>query len=313
MIVMPEVSIIIPAYRATAYIAEALDSVFAQTFRDFEVVVVNDGCPDTDALERVLEPYRSCIVYVKIETNIGLAGARNAGIRAAISPCLALLDADDVWEPDYLEIQLGMLKADPTIDIVYSDARMFGNPDVEGRRCMELNPSRGEVTFESLMSLQCNVLVSVTGKREIFFKAGLFEEGRRRVEDFDLWLRVVKAGGRIVYHRGVLVRLRRRSDSLSAGEEPMLVARIEVADKARRTLHLTEAECTAADRQIRLCQARLNVVRGKQALDAGRMEDAARHFQDAYAHFRTRKLAVIAFMTRIAPRLLSWVNQRRAV
>lgn len=310
---MPEVSIIIPAYRATAYIAEALDSVFAQTFRDFEVLVVNDGCPDTDALEGVLEAYRPRIVYVKLEKNAGLAAARNAGILAATSPYLALLDADDLWEPDYLQTQLGMLKADPTADVVYSDARLFGNPEVEGRTFMGLNPSQGEVTFESLMSLRCSILVSVTGKREIFLKAGLFEEGRRRVEDFDLWLRVVKAGGKIVYHRGVLVRLRKRSDSLSASEEPMLVADIEVAEKARRTLALTGEERAVTDRQIRLWQARLDFVRGKQALNAGRMEDAARHFQDAYAYYRTPRLAVVASMARIAPRLLAWVSERRAI
>ena len=313
MSAMPEVSVIIPAYRATAYIAEALDSVFAQTFHEFETVVVNDGCPDTEALERALAPYLSRIVYVKLAKNIGLAAARNAGIRAAASPYLALLDADDVWEPNYLETQLEILKADPTLDVVYCNARFFGSPDVEGLTIMDVNPSEGEVTFASLMSLQCRVFVSVTGKREIFLRAGLFEEGRRRVEDFDLWLRIAKAGGRIGYHRGVLARSRRHSDSLSASEEAMLLADIDVAEKCIRTLDLTPEERAVTDRQIRRWQARLDVVRGRQALAAGRMKDAARHYRDAYTYLRTPKMAAIASMARIAPRLLAWMDKRRAI
>src|SRR5208283_4207726 len=100
---MPQVSVIMPAYRVSAYIKDAVDSVLAQTFQDFELIVVNDGCPDTEALERVLGPYRSRIVYLKLEKNVGLASARNAGIQASHSPYIALLDADDIYEPNYLE------------------------------------------------------------------------------------------------------------------------------------------------------------------------------------------------------------------
>src|SRR5262249_53899875 len=90
----PAVSVIIPAYRVTQYIVGALDSVLAQTFTDYETIVINDGCPETAALERVLEPYRDRIIYFKQE-NRGPAAARNTGIRAARAPLIALLDADD--------------------------------------------------------------------------------------------------------------------------------------------------------------------------------------------------------------------------
>ena len=87
-----------PAYRVTEYIGAALDSVRAQTFTDYEIIVVNDGCPDTAALEQVLGPYLDRIVYLKQE-NRGLAGARNTAIHASRGRYLALLDADDLWEP----------------------------------------------------------------------------------------------------------------------------------------------------------------------------------------------------------------------
>jgi len=97
----PRVSVIIPCYNTAQFVAETLDSVFSQTYSDYEVVVVNDGSPDTPDLERVLGPYLSRIVYVKSD-NCGLAGARNNGIRASKGELIALLDSDDAWEPRYL-------------------------------------------------------------------------------------------------------------------------------------------------------------------------------------------------------------------
>jgi glycosyltransferase involved in cell wall biosynthesis len=292
-------------------VKDAIESVLSQTYQDFEIIVVNDACPDTEALERVLEPYRSRILYLKLENNLGLACARNAAILASNSPYIGLLDADDLWEPDYLEVQIGILEAQPEIDILYCDALIFGDTPEAGRTNMELNPSDGEVTFLSLVTLKCNVGVYVTGRRETFLKAGLFEPGRRRIEDFDLWLRVVKTGGRIAYHRRVLVRSRRRRDSLSANEEAMLLGDIEVCDKARRTLQLTEEELVAIDRQIARWGGQLEFVRGKQALEAGRIEDAKLHFGRAGAHFNTPKLILLSAMARVAPRLLLWAQMRR--
>src|SRR6185436_15700253 len=101
---MPAVSIVIPAYNCAAYLDHTLRSIWAQTFRDYEVIVVNDGSPDTEALEAVLRPYRDRVVYLRQE-NRGASAARNTGIRASQAPLVAFLDADDAWEPEYLELQ----------------------------------------------------------------------------------------------------------------------------------------------------------------------------------------------------------------
>jgi glycosyltransferase involved in cell wall biosynthesis len=101
----PLVSVIIPAYDVAEFIGEALDSVFAQTFTDYEVIVINDGSPDTAKLERALAPYLSRIVYLKQE-NRGVSAARNTGINAARGSLIAFLDGDDVWLPNYLEVQV---------------------------------------------------------------------------------------------------------------------------------------------------------------------------------------------------------------
>src|SRR6266702_399564 len=105
----PAVSVIIPAYNVARYIGETLESVLAQTFTDYEVIVVNDGSPDTEEFERAIEPYLSRIRYLKQE-NRGASVARNTGLQAAGGEFIAFLDADDLWLPNYLEAQMKFIR-----------------------------------------------------------------------------------------------------------------------------------------------------------------------------------------------------------
>lgn len=116
---MPQVSVIIPALNAAETIARALDSVFAQTCRDFEIIVVNDG--STDDTLRVLAGYGDRLKIIS-QTNRGISAARNAGVRASSGKYLAFLDADDVWLTDKLEKTLAVLDAEPECAIVVSNA-----------------------------------------------------------------------------------------------------------------------------------------------------------------------------------------------
>src|ERR1700730_233454 len=154
---MPRVSVIIPAYNTAHYIEATLESVLAQTFPDYEVIVVNDGSPDTPALERVILKYESRIRYIKQE-NRGLAGARNTGIRLARGELLAFLDSDDIWVPDYLASQLKLFEETPSLDVVYSDALHFGDPALAGKTYMQTCPSNGPVTLENLINEDCQVI-----------------------------------------------------------------------------------------------------------------------------------------------------------
>src|SRR5690348_1352034 len=163
--VSPAVSVVIPAYRAAGYIAETVESVLAQTFRDYELIVVNDGCPETARLEAVLEPYRSRINYI-VQSNQGPGGAKNTGIRAARAPLVATLDADDIWMPDYLQVQVAALQAGSAVDVMYPDAILFGDSPLAGRRFSEQCPSSGEVTFEALLTQKCNVFTSVLARKD---------------------------------------------------------------------------------------------------------------------------------------------------
>ncbi len=299
----PTVSIIMPAYNVAQYIGEALDSVLAQTFTDYEIIVVNDGSPDTEKLEQVLQPYRDRVVYVKHE-NRGLSGARNTAICTARGSLVALLDPDDVWEPHYLAVQVSMMENDPTIDVLYPNAQLFGDAVDAGREYMEVCPSNGEVTFETLVTLKCNVFISVTARREALVRAGMFDESLRSVEDFDLWLRIIKQGGRIAYHRQVLARYRRRPESLSANPVWMLNHCLRVFEKAERTLNLTPSERQTLNRQQIHFRALLRLFDGKKAFLDGDAVTAVKALGEANAYFKSRKIALTMSLLRRAPRLL---------
>jgi glycosyltransferase involved in cell wall biosynthesis len=296
----PLVSVIMPAYNVAGYIGAALDSVFAQTFEDFEVVVVNDGSPDTDELERVLAPYRERIVYLKQE-NGGVSAARNAGIRAARAPFVAHLDPDDLWEPDYLASQLEAFERDPSIDVLYPDALIFGDSPEAGMRFMEWCPSESEVTVESLFAERCHVMCSVTARRDVLLRAGLFDEALRCSEDFDLWLRVLKSGGRIAYNRRLLARYRRRASSHTSDAEWLATSLLRVLDKAEAGLELNGAERAALAGMRRRVRAGLDLYEGKRAFFRGEDATARARLGAANEHFKSRKLALTVFLLRLAP------------
>jgi glycosyltransferase involved in cell wall biosynthesis len=299
----PLVSVIIPAYDVSEFIGEALDSVLAQTFTDYEIIVINDGSPDTEALERALKPYMSRIVYLKQE-NRGVSAARNTGIEAARGSLIAFLDGDDTWLPNYLEVQVARIQADPTIDVLYPNVIMFGDPSDAGEEFMTICPSNGEVTFERLLLQECNVSNCSIARRETIVRAGLFDESLRSVEDFDLWLRVIKQGSRIAYHRDVLARYRRRTGSLTA--DPIWLSKhiLRVLEKVRETMRLTPSELETVDLQQQRFHALLRLHEGKRAFFSGDTAGAIHGLTEANRFFRNRKTAFTLMMLRIAPGLL---------
>jgi len=299
----PLVSVIIPAYDVAEFIGEALDSAFAQTFTDYEVIVINDGSPDTAKLERRLAPYLSRIIYLKQE-NRGVSAARNTGIAAARGSLIAFLDGDDVWLPNYLEVQVKRIQADGTIDVLYPNVLMFGGASEVGDEFMTICPSNGEVTFERLLLQECNVSNCSIARKDTLVRAGMFDESLRSVEDFDLWLRVIKAGGRIAYHRDVLARYRRRPGSLTA--DPIWLSEhiLEVLRKVKQREDLTPSERATVANQYEHFHALLRLHEGKRAFFSGDTEAAITGLTEANRFFRNRKTAFTLMMLRVAPRLL---------
>lgn len=305
--VAPRVSVIIPAFRAARYIAEALDSVFAQTFSGFEVLVVNDASPDTEELESILRRYDGRIRYLKREANGGPGAARNTGILAARGEYVAFLDADDYWDAAFLAEQIAFLEGHPDVSLVYSDASWFeeGSREIIGT-LMTANPSRGEPTFDALIAQDCTIGTSaVLVRRQAVLDAGLFDAAVGNYsEDFDLYLRVAKSGARLAYQRKLLAHHRVHPESLSAETSGLRRGAVKVLRKTAQRPDLTVAQREAIARTAARIEADLNLGEARAALARGDFGEALARAAAARAYYNTWKLRVIVLALRFFPGLL---------
>ncbi len=307
----PVVSVVIPAYNVAPYISETLDSIFAQTFARYEVIVVNDGSPDTKELEQALEPYLNRLIYLKQE-NRGAGAARNAGLRQARGEFVAFLDADDLWLPDYLSEQIKFIR-EGEYDFVYADALLFGQSPLAGRTFMQIAPSNGEVTFESLVNGQCNVITSgVVARTQLILEVGMFDEQLRNSQDFELWVRLVRKGARASYQRKVLLRYRYHENSLSGDALNQIKRELRVLGKIESSYDLTPREREEVSKAMAAIGTNLELETGKLHLSKGEFAEAREAFLRANATRRSLKLSAALLLLRIAPRLLQRVYVRRA-
>jgi glycosyltransferase involved in cell wall biosynthesis len=308
----PEVSIIIPAYNTATLIAACLESVIAQTYRNFEAIVVNDGSPDTVELEKALEPYRDRIVYIRQE-NKKASGARNTAIRQAKGSFLAFLDSDDFWFPSHLADQMKMFQEDPTLDLVYADSLVGDSKNQY--RFMERCPSEGEANFSSLVVERCQIPVStVVARREAIVRAGLFDETLSCFDDYDMWLRTAFFGGKLGYSRSINARLSgKRPGSLSQSLTRMADAYCLILDKALRTLPLSDAQRTILTHRLAESKAMFQLEEAKRQLQHGEFEKAKTLFREANRFLSRRDLDFVIFTLGIAPaavyKLLSLRNR----
>ena len=298
----PRVSVIIPAYNVAEYINEALESVAAQKFRDLEIIVVNDGSPDTIALERTLRPHRENIIYIK-QASLGAGAARNTALKQARGEVIAFLDGDDIWLPDFLSSQVAFIGRG--FDMVYCDAQQFGMRSALRRTFMESAPSEGEVTVSSLLDFRCNVITSGTlAMRTAIFAAGLFENERARAHDFHLWVRMAKSGAKIGYQTKVLLKYRVHLDSLSGDSVSRVQREIDVFNRVKKSVDLNEAESGILERRLGGLEADLQIECGKSYLLKEDFKNAKQAFQAANRHRRSLRLTAITIVATFAPRLL---------
>ena len=310
---MPKVSVIIPTYNVASYIAETLDSVFAQTFADFEVIVINDGSPDTEDLERALAGFIDRINYLKQE-NRGASAARNTGLRAAQGEFVAFLDADDLWLPNYLAEQIKFMRT-RDCDLVCADAEVFSEASHEEKTYMESlmadAPATGDVTFLGLLGAEQNLITSgVVVRRERVLEVGLFDEALRNSQDFDLWLRLARRGTRMAYQRRALLRYRSRDNSLSGDEVNVHRRELCVLEKVERSYDLSPAEHPEVISVIARRRAILEFELGKLYLAQGEFTRARESFGKANHSGRSWKTQAALGFSRWAPRLMQSLYQR---
>lgn len=182
---MPLFSVIIPSYNRRDMLKTALDSVLAQSMKDFEVIVIDDG--SNDDTEAMVAQYGKAVIYLW-QKNSGVSCARNQGIKIAKSPHIALLDSDDIWHPDKLIKDAEFIKNNPHIKIHQSDNFWI-------KKGKQVNPGKKYLKKEGWIFPESLELCTISPSsavihRELFDKYGLFDENLQACEDYDLWLRI---------------------------------------------------------------------------------------------------------------------------
>ena len=181
----PEVSVILPTYNRGWIVKEAIDSVLAQDFKDFELIVVDDG--STDNTPQILDSYNQDLMVIR-QRNKGVSAARNRGIAAAGGGLIAFLDSDDLWLPRKLSTQVDFFKSNPAALINQTEETWIRNG-------VRVNPKTRHHKFSGMIFEQSLALCLVSPsavmmKRSLFDEVGLFDEDLPACEDYDLWLRI---------------------------------------------------------------------------------------------------------------------------
>lgn len=186
------VSVIIPCYRNAATLGRALDSVYAQTRPADEIIVVNDGSPETDAIELVLQGYRN-VKYLRNPVNMGPSVTRNNGVETASGDIVTFLDADDEWHPQKLELQLSVLREGSAA--ACGVLRVRGAEKPAARSCYTgIVPVRSVTRVGSLLFRNSLTGAAIMISRKLLLRVGGYDATLRSGEDFDLWLRLLQSG-----------------------------------------------------------------------------------------------------------------------
>jgi glycosyltransferase involved in cell wall biosynthesis len=235
---MALISVVIPVYNAEKTILQTINSVLNQTFSDFELIIINDGSTD-NTLNRLeeIQDKRLCVYSIE---NKGVSAARNRGIGESKSPYISFIDADDVWAPRKLEMQLEKLEKNPDAGVAYSWTAVI---DMDGNFIFAHPPYRFEGDVFAPLLRECfvasasNILV----RRQCIESIGFFDENLQSAEDWEYFIRLAKKWPFAVvpkYH----IFYRHSSSSMSANIRENEIGKLEVVERA----------CTAATAELKL-------------------------------------------------------------
>jgi glycosyltransferase involved in cell wall biosynthesis len=262
----PLVSVIIPTHDRAWCIKRAVDSVLAQTFRDFELIVVDDGSGD-DTIRR-LSVYGNALRLLK-QANRGVSAARNTGIETARGRWIALLDSDDYWLPEKLSVQVAWVAAHPDYRVSQTEETWIRS----GRR---VNPKKrhqkyGGHIFERCLPLCLVSPSAVIIARDLLISVGGFDDNLPACEDYDLWLRIACRYPIGLVNQPLIVKTGGHSDQLSRAPE-LDKYRIRALVKILRSGELSPTQYTAAWKML---SAKVKVYAGG-CRKRGRVEEAGR-------------------------------------
>lgn len=214
------VSIITPCYNGSKYVAQTIESVLAQTYQNWEMLIVDDGSKDNSA--EIISSYaaKDSRIYLIQQPNGGSANARNHGIREAKGQYIALLDADDLWKPEFLAEQISFMKEKQTLCVYSSYERI----DENSNECLSPLICRPSVTYKNM--LVRNYVGCLTGLYDCSKngKIYLHEELKSIRDDYAYWLDVVKISGTAYGNQKVLARYRVLQNSTTGKKKKLIKA-----------------------------------------------------------------------------------------
>jgi len=185
----PKVSIIIPVYNGEKYITYAIESALAQTYRNFEIIVVDDG--STDGSYEKIKPFLPFVKYI-FQENQGVAAARNTAIKHSSGELIAFLDQDDLWLPEKLELQVDYLLHNPDVGLVHSNMSYINEEGKPTKRdsVFPFPTNLSGSCFPELFIRNQIAILTVLLRRDCLDKMGFFNEQFSSLDDYELWLRV---------------------------------------------------------------------------------------------------------------------------
>jgi glycosyltransferase involved in cell wall biosynthesis len=187
-VTIPEISVIIPAYNASRTVGATVDSVLAQTFRDFELIVIDDGSQDdTGDVVSAREDPRVSLIRIP---NGGVAAARNRGLDVATGSYVAFLDADDVWQPAKLQRQYDAMANLSEVGLSFTSIQLVD----DALQRFGVNPALARSDYAEALLLEGNVVTgggsSVLARASVVDEAGRFDSDLSQCADWDMWLRL---------------------------------------------------------------------------------------------------------------------------
>ncbi len=283
----PRISIVIATRDRRQLLARALASVAAQSFRDFEIVVVDDG--STDGTGDWLRAHHPAVRLVAAAASRGAAAARNSGVARARGAIVAFLDDDDAWQPAYLEAQAGHLARHP--EAALSATRHVGVDGAGRVSCPHAPPLFADRDASVRLLAECPIhtLSQVACRRAVFERVGPFDESLAVVHDLDWYVRLAAAGERaeqlgdaLVTRSlpGGLVTRHRLWHAEERGAEARWFAALAIAPRDRRRIRAARA----------LFFAKLGAVRGDLAFSLARLADVLRASPADGARIAARRL-----------------------
>tara|TARA_R110002126_G_scaffold6945_2_gene34940 strand:+ start:13 stop:957 length:945 start_codon:yes stop_codon:yes gene_type:complete len=194
----PVVSVIMPAYNASGYIQEAINSVIAQTYTKWELIIIDDGSTDSTSEIIINNCNQDLRIHYFYQENGKQGKARNLGLYHARGPYIAFLDADDLWQPEKLEIQLEEIIV-KNVDLVFANSYVFNNDTVSdrSRKFKILNQVfKGEEALKLFLEVNRIPILTVLAKKEKILLVDGFSEKRviQNAEDYHLWLKMLISG-----------------------------------------------------------------------------------------------------------------------